>query len=82
MTIKGFGIRSIDDSREGVARILARNPGTSVVALSPDEEVVGGILCGHDGRRGLSVSCMRQGGLQEARHRQGHGGLLYECAEG
>ena len=52
MTIKGFGIRSIDDSREGVARFLARNPGTSVVALSPDEEVVGGILCGHDGRRG------------------------------
>lgn len=24
MTIKGFGIRSIDDSREGVARFLKR----------------------------------------------------------
>lgn len=30
--IKGFGIRSIDDSREGVARFLQRNPTTSVVA--------------------------------------------------
>ncbi len=31
MSIHGFGIRSIDDSREGVARFLARNPSTSVV---------------------------------------------------
>ena len=30
--IKGFGIRSIDDSREGVERFLMRNPTTSVVA--------------------------------------------------
>ena len=30
--IKGFGIRSIDDSREGVDRFLRRNPTTSVVA--------------------------------------------------
>ena len=32
MSIKGFGIRSIDDSREGVDRFLKRNPTTSVVA--------------------------------------------------
>lgn len=49
--IKGFGIRSIDDSREGVARFLNRNPTTSVVAVE-DGKIVGGILCGHDGRRG------------------------------
>ncbi|XCP84351.1 GNAT family N-acetyltransferase [Roseburia hominis] len=49
--IKGFGIRSIDDSREGVARFLRRNPSTSVVAKS-DGKIVGAILCGHDGRRG------------------------------
>ena len=52
MTIKGFGIRSIDDSREGVARFLKRNPSTSVVAVSESGEIVGGILCGHDGRTG------------------------------
>jgi ribosomal protein S18 acetylase RimI-like enzyme len=51
MTIKGFSIRSIDDSREGVGRFLRRNPTTSVVAIE-DGKVVGAILCGHDGRRG------------------------------
>ena len=51
MTIRGFGIRSIDDSREGVSRFLKRNPCTSVVALDGGR-VVGAILCGHDGRRG------------------------------
>ena len=51
MTIKGFAIRSIDDSREGVERFLKRNPTTSVVAVE-DGKIVGSILCGHDGRRG------------------------------
>lgn len=49
--IKGFGIRSIDDSKEGVARFLKRNPTTNVVA-EKDGRIVGSILCGHDGRRG------------------------------
>lgn len=31
--IRGFGIRSIDDSKEGVERFLKRNPTTSVVAV-------------------------------------------------
>ncbi|HIR98358.1 MAG TPA: GNAT family N-acetyltransferase [Candidatus Merdisoma faecalis] len=51
MTISGFAIRSIDDSREGVERFLRRNPTTSVVA-EEDGKIVGSILCGHDGRRG------------------------------
>ena len=51
MSIKGFGIRSVDDSREGVEMFLKRNPTTSVVAIE-DGKVVGSILCGHDGRRG------------------------------
>lgn len=50
MEISGFGIRSIDDSKEGVERFIRRNPTTSMVALYEDE-LVGGILCGHDGRR-------------------------------
>ncbi len=49
--IKGFGIRSIDDTQENVTRFLRRNPDTSVVALA-GERIVGGILCGHDGRQG------------------------------
>ncbi len=60
MTIKGSGIRSIDDSREGVEQFLRRNPSTSVVAVSESGEIVGGILCGHDGRRGcLYHVCVR-----------------------
>ncbi|MCD8129887.1 MAG: GNAT family N-acetyltransferase [Lachnospiraceae bacterium] len=65
-TITGFGIRSIDDSREGVARFLNRNPGLSVVAVS-DGRIVGSILCGHDGRRGclyhvcVEESCRQMG---------------------
>ena len=50
-SIEGFGIRSMDDSREGVELFLRRNPTTSVVAVD-GERVVGAILCGHDGRRG------------------------------
>ena len=49
--IEGFAIRSIDDSREGVYRFLDRNPTTSIVAQKGDE-IIGAILCGHDGRRG------------------------------
>lgn len=61
MTIRGFGIRSLDDSREGVERFLKRNPETSVVAAAEDESIVGGILCGHDGRRGcLYHVCVRE----------------------
>ena len=51
MTIEGFVIRSIDDSKEGIEKFLNRNPDMSVVALD-GERVVGSLLCGHDGRRG------------------------------
>jgi ribosomal protein S18 acetylase RimI-like enzyme len=50
-TIKGFGIRSVDDSKEGIERFLKWNPGLSVVA-EENGTVVGAILCGSDGRRG------------------------------
>ncbi|CUX47638.1 GNAT family N-acetyltransferase [Clostridium sp. C105KSO13] len=49
--INGFGLRSVDDSREGIQRFLKRNPAASVVA-EEDGRIVGGVLCGHDGRRG------------------------------
>lgn len=49
--IKGFAIRSLDDSKDGVTRFLKRNPNTSVVKVL-DGRIVGSILCGHDGRRG------------------------------
>ena len=53
--IRGFGLRSVDDSREGIERFLRRNPATSVVAVE-DGRVVGSILCGHDGD--VSIMCV------------------------
>lgn len=51
MTIQGFGIRALDDSREDVERFIRRNPTTSVVA-ELGGKIVGSILCGSDGRQG------------------------------
>lgn len=50
-TIHGFGIRSVDDSKEGIERFLKWNPGLSVVA-EEEGQIIGAILCGSDGRRG------------------------------
>lgn len=61
MSIHGFAIKSVDDSKEGVAQFLKRNPTTSVVA-EEDGKIVGSILCGHDGRRGcLYHVCVHEG---------------------
>lgn len=51
LRIHGFGIRSIDDSKENILRFLRRNPTTTFVACM-DGRIVGSLLCGHDGRRG------------------------------
>lgn len=48
----GNGLNDKDDSKEGIDKYLKRNPYTSFVAVS-DEKVIGVILCGHDGRRGI-----------------------------
>lgn len=69
--IHGFALRSLDDSREYVARFLERNPRTSVVAQASDGRIVGSILCGHDGRQAsfyhvcVSEEC-RHGGIGRA----------------
>ena len=61
MTIHGFAIRSIDDSKEGVLPFLKRNEGRSVVAQTNDGQIVGTILVGHDGRRAcLYHVCVRE----------------------
>lgn len=61
MGISGFGIRSIDDSQEGIERFLKRNPSTSAVAMNDEGQLVGSILCGHDGRTGYFYHvCVRE----------------------
>jgi ribosomal protein S18 acetylase RimI-like enzyme len=48
---KGMGMRSLDDSFEGIKKFLKRNPTTNYIA-QVENKIVGVILCGHDGRRG------------------------------
>jgi len=50
--MSGIGLRDAD-SPPALARYLARNPGTSFVAVTESRELVGVSLAGHDGRRGL-----------------------------
>ena len=47
----GIGLRYPDDTAEGLARYLLRNPTSSFVA-DMGGEIVGSVLAGHDGRRG------------------------------
>src|SRR5688572_30864431 len=60
---KGVEVAEGDD-RAGVLAYLKRNPGLSQVALARGR-IVGAMLCGHDGRRGLiyhlAVSPRHQG---------------------
>lgn len=77
LSIRGFAIRSIDDSKEGVSKFLLRNPGLSVVA-EEDGDIIGAILCGHDGRRG----CLYHVCVREDHRRRGIGkAMVVFCME-
>ena len=71
----GMGLNAIDDSREGIARYLARNPFTCFVAES-DGGIIGVILSGHDGRRGM----IHHTAVAESAQRQGIGAALLNAA--
>lgn len=52
MSCAGMGLNNLDDSREGIAKFLDRNPDTCFVAEDGNDRIVGVILTGNDGRRG------------------------------
>ena len=52
LSCEGMGLNNMDDSKDGIARYLDRNPDTCFVAEESDE-VIGVIIAGHDGRRGF-----------------------------
>ena len=61
------------DDREGIRRYLRRNPGMSLVAKE-GRRVVGAILCGHDGRRGV----LHHLAVADSHRRRGIGRALVE----
>ncbi|WP_268801190.1 GNAT family N-acetyltransferase [Pseudomonas huanghezhanensis] len=66
------------DSRESTARYLQRNPGLSFVAKAQGE-LVGCVMCGHDGRRGYLQHLI----VAPEHRRQGLGASLVErCLSG
>ncbi|SUD92086.1 GNAT family N-acetyltransferase [Psychrobacter phenylpyruvicus] len=48
----GMGLNDIDDSYQGIKRMLTRNPTLSFVAENEYKEIIGVIIAGEDGRRG------------------------------
>lgn len=51
LSIEGLGL-SDADTQGNISRFLKRNVGLSFVAEEDGQQIVGCILCGHDGRRG------------------------------
>jgi ribosomal protein S18 acetylase RimI-like enzyme len=76
LSIPGMGINNIDDCRESIAKYLARNPTTSFIAESDSGELIGAILCGHDGRRGH----ISHTAVKPAERKQGVGFALVNAA--
>jgi ribosomal protein S18 acetylase RimI-like enzyme len=70
----GVGLSAADE-RTQIARFLERNPGLSFV-VELKGELVGTILCGHDGRRGLIHHLVVDAPLR----RRGFGGRLLGAA--
>ena len=54
MRTPNMGLNSVDDSRDGIKKYIDRNPHTSFVA-EQENEIIGVILGGHDGRRGFLI---------------------------
>jgi ribosomal protein S18 acetylase RimI-like enzyme len=71
----GVGLNESDE-RAPLTAYLARNPGLSQVARLGGAELVGAVLCGHDGRRGY----LHHLAVAEAYRRRGLGRELVERA--
>jgi ribosomal protein S18 acetylase RimI-like enzyme len=69
----GVGLNESDD-RDRIALFLARNPGLSRIAAA-GAEIVGAVLCGHDGRRGY----LHHLAVAKPHRRQGLGRRLVEA---
>jgi N-acetylglutamate synthase len=70
---EGIGMDDDVDSRAGIGSYLLRNPGLCFAARDGNE-VIGAVLCGHDGRRGY----LHHLAVATSHRRQGLGKALVE----
>ena len=75
LNTSNMGLNNIDDSEEGIAKYLLRNPYTCFVAEKAGV-IVGVILCGHDGRRGY----IHHTAVAQCEQRNGIGTALLNAA--
>ena len=75
LNTSGMGLNDVDDSEMGIRKYLQRNPDTCFVA-EKNGEIIGVILSGHDGRRGLIYHLA----VRLSEREQGVGNALLEYA--
>lgn len=75
MNTPGMGLNDIDDSQEGIEKYIKRNPATCFVA-EEDNEIIGVIISGHDGRRGYIYHTA----VDKTHRKRGIGQQLVDCA--
>jgi ribosomal protein S18 acetylase RimI-like enzyme len=80
-TLPGIGLRTLDDSEEGIRAFLKRNPRTCFVAEADTSgegrAMAGVILSGHDGRRGF----IYHAAVREQNRGKGLGKALVQAVE-
>lgn len=55
---EGIGINEYDDSKKSIKKFLLKNPKTCFIAENNESEIIGTIMGGNDGRRGLIYHLM------------------------
>jgi len=74
---EGVGLSGNDDSKGSIKKFLSKNPDTCFVAKNENDEIVGTIMAGNDGRRGHIYHLM----VKLEHRKNGIGRKLLEKAE-
>lgn len=75
LNVPGMGLNTTDDSKEGIEKYLNRNSDTCFVAVN-NNEIVGVIMSGHDGRRGY----IHHTAVKVSQQNRGTGSALVDAA--
>ena len=75
LSTPGMGLNETDDSKIGVENYLRRNPTTCFVA-EDENEIIGVMMSGHDGRRGFIYHTV----VKTSKRNQGIGSALVDAA--